>query len=125
MDHVGERMPIQNSTKIRREPQSARDLSQAPEEDFRARHLRAGRQVFRIARVTLFRHVGRGDRWSAQIVGDRLDHYLDPRTVDGKPPPDPDGAIAWLHGGAQRLVDAVERVGGDIAVWTFLGSRPA
>ena len=74
----------------------------------------------------LFRHVGRGDRWAAQIVADRADHYLDPRTVDeGKPPPDPDEAISWLHGGAQRLIDAVEQVGEETPVWTFLGSRPA
>jgi uncharacterized protein (TIGR03083 family) len=74
----------------------------------------------------LFRHVGRGDRWAAQIVADRVDHYLDPRTVEGgKPPPDPDEAISWLHGGAQRLVDAVEQVGVETPVWTFLGSRPA
>ena len=39
----------------------------------------------------LFRHVGRGDRWAAQIVADRVDHYLDPREVEGgKPPPDPE-----------------------------------
>lgn len=74
----------------------------------------------------LFRHVGRGDRWAAQIVRDRLDHFLDPRDVEeGKPPPDPDGAVSWLHGGAQLLVDAVEQVGADTPVWTFLGTRPA
>jgi uncharacterized protein (TIGR03083 family) len=74
----------------------------------------------------LFRHVGRGDRWAAQIVADRVDHYLDPRTVEsGKPPADPDEAIVWLHGGAQRLIDAVEHVGVETPVWTFLGSRPA
>jgi len=74
----------------------------------------------------LFRHVGRGDRWAAQLVADRADHYLDPRTIDGgKPPADPDEAIAWLHGGAQRLIDAVEHVGEETPVWTFLGSRPA
>ncbi|MGO9927510.1 MAG: maleylpyruvate isomerase family mycothiol-dependent enzyme [Mycobacterium sp.] len=74
----------------------------------------------------LLRHVGRGDRWAAQIVGDRLDHFLDPRAVEGgKPPPDPDDAISWLHGGAQRLVDAVELAGAETPVWTFLGPRPA
>ncbi|KBZ68248.1 hypothetical protein K875_00795 [Mycobacterium [tuberculosis] TKK-01-0051] len=74
----------------------------------------------------LFRHVGRGDRWAAQIVRDKLDSYLDPRTVEaGKPPPDPAGAIAWLRGGAQRLIDAVELTGVETPVWTFLGSRPA
>lgn len=74
----------------------------------------------------LLRHVGRGDRWAAQIVRDRLEDYLDPRTVEGgKPPPDPADAISWLQGGARRLVDAVELTGVETPVWTFLGSRPA
>jgi uncharacterized protein (TIGR03083 family) len=74
----------------------------------------------------LLRHVGRGDRWAAQIVRDRLDESLDPRSVEGgKPPPDPAAAISWLHGGAQRLVDAVELLGVETPVWTFLGPRPA
>ncbi|OMC14649.1 maleylpyruvate isomerase family mycothiol-dependent enzyme [Mycobacterium sp. SP-6446] len=74
----------------------------------------------------LLRHVGRGDRWAAQIVRDRLDSYLDPRSVEGgKPPPDPADAISWLQGGAQRLVDAVELSGVETPVWTFLGTRPA
>lgn len=74
----------------------------------------------------LFRHVGRGDRWAAQIVRERLDRYLDPRTVEGgKPPPDPADAISWLKGGAQRLLDAVELTGVETPVWTFLGPRPA
>ncbi len=74
----------------------------------------------------LLRHVGRGDRWAAQIVRDRLDDFFDPRAVEGgKPPPDPADAISWLHGGAQRLVDAVELSGAETPVWTFLGTRPA
>jgi uncharacterized protein (TIGR03083 family) len=74
----------------------------------------------------LLRPVGRGDRWAAQIVRDRLDDFLDPRAVEGgKPPPDPADAISWLHGGAQRLVDAVELSGVETTVWTFLGTRPA
>jgi uncharacterized protein (TIGR03083 family) len=74
----------------------------------------------------LFRHVGRGERWAAQIVREKLDHALDPRAVEGgKPPPDPADAISWLHGGAQRLVDAVELTGVETPVWTFLGPRPA
>jgi uncharacterized protein (TIGR03083 family) len=74
----------------------------------------------------LFRHVGRGDRWAAQIVRDRLDHALDFRSVEaGKPPPDRADAISWLHGGAQRLLDAVEFSGVETPVWTFLGTRPA
>ena len=74
----------------------------------------------------LMRHVGRGDRWAAQIIADRVDDYLDPRTVpNGKPPSDRDGAIAWLHDGAQRLIDAIDDVGAETPVWTFLGPRPA
>ncbi|BBY23150.1 maleylpyruvate isomerase family mycothiol-dependent enzyme [Mycobacterium stomatepiae] len=74
----------------------------------------------------LFRHVGRGDRWAAQIVRDQLDEPLDVRSVEGgKPPPDPADAIPWLHGGAQRLLDAVEFSGVETPVWTFLGERPA
>lgn len=74
----------------------------------------------------LLRHVGRGDRWAAKIVDERLTEYLDPRTVpNGKPPDDDEGALDWLRGGAQDMVDAVERVGGDAEVWTFLGPRPA
>ncbi|OBK88971.1 maleylpyruvate isomerase family mycothiol-dependent enzyme [Mycolicibacter sinensis] len=74
----------------------------------------------------LFRHVGRGHRWAAQIVADRLDHALDPReVVDGKPPADPDAAIDWLHDGAQRVLDAITGIGPDNPAWTFLGPRPA
>lgn len=74
----------------------------------------------------LFRHVGRGDRWAAQIVRDRMDSFLDFRSVEaGKPPPDLDDAISWLNGGAQQLVDAVEVTGVETPVWTFLGTRPA
>lgn len=74
----------------------------------------------------LFRHVGRGHRWAAQIVADRLDHRLDPRSVDGgKPPGDPDEAIGWLNDGAQQVLDAVQRVSPDTKVWTFVGPRPA
>ncbi|HEU4361663.1 MAG TPA: maleylpyruvate isomerase family mycothiol-dependent enzyme [Mycobacterium sp.] len=74
----------------------------------------------------LFRHVGRGHLWAAQIVAERLDHPLDPRTVEGgKPPADPDDATTWLHDGAQRVIDAVAQAGADTPVWTFLGPRPA
>jgi uncharacterized protein (TIGR03083 family) len=74
----------------------------------------------------LVRHVGRGDRWAAQIVSEKRDDYLDPRSVEGgKPPPNPDDTISWLHGGAQRLIDAVELTGVETPVWTFLGPRPA
>jgi uncharacterized protein (TIGR03083 family) len=74
----------------------------------------------------LFRHVGRGNRWAAQIISDRRTERLDPREVrDGKPPDDLDAAIDWLNAGAQFVIDAVDQVGTDARVWTFLGSRPA
>lgn len=74
----------------------------------------------------LMRHVGRGDRWCAQIVAERSDENIDPRTVpDGKPPADPDGRVGWIHDGPRRLIDAVAGSGPDTAVWTFLGPRPA
>jgi uncharacterized protein (TIGR03083 family) len=74
----------------------------------------------------LFRHVGRGNRWAAQIVADRRDEALDPREVpQGKPPDDSDAAIDWLNAGAQLLVDSVDAVGAHTAVWTFIGPRPA
>ena len=73
----------------------------------------------------LFRHVGRGNRWAAQIIADRRDETIDPRDVrDGKPPDDPDAAIDWLNSGAQLIIDAVDRVGAETRVWTFIGPRP-
>lgn len=74
----------------------------------------------------LFTHVGRGNRWAAQIVADRRSQPLNPRDVrDGKPPDDPSAAIDWLNFGAQQLIIAVDQVGSDARVWTFLGPRPA
>src|SRR5579872_1620886 len=51
VNHIGEWVPIQNSVKIWRELQSARNLSQASEEDLSVRHLRIWRKVLRIACV--------------------------------------------------------------------------
>lgn len=74
----------------------------------------------------LFRHVGRGNRWAAQIVADRRDEALDPREVrDGKPPDDPDAAVEWLNDGAQLILDSVDAVGANTPVWTFIGPQPA
>ena len=73
----------------------------------------------------LFRHVGRGNRWAAQIIADRRTEPLDPRDVrDGKPPEEIDAAIDWLNKSAQLVIDAVDRVGPETRVWTFLGARP-
>ena len=74
----------------------------------------------------LLRHVGRGSRWASQIIAERRSDPLDPRDVrNGKPPDDLNGAIDWLNGGAQQVIIAVDQVGSDARVWTFLGPRPA
>ncbi len=74
----------------------------------------------------LMRHVGRGDRWSAQIVADQSVEFVDPGTVPGgTPPADRNGQIDWLHDGVRELLGAVETSGPETPVWTFLGVRPA
>jgi len=74
----------------------------------------------------LMRHVGRGDRWSAQIVDQQSMDYLDPPTVaGGKPPEGRDQEITWLHQGVRQLLEAADRTGPATQVWTFLGPRPA
>lgn len=74
----------------------------------------------------LFRHVGRGNRWAAQIIADRRTSALDPREVrDGRPPDDSAAAATWLADGAELILKAVDQVGTDARVWTFLGAKPA
>jgi uncharacterized protein (TIGR03083 family) len=74
----------------------------------------------------LMRHVGRGDRWCAQIVAEQSMDYIDLRTVaGGKPPEGRANEIDWLHAGVQQLIDAVAQTGAETPVWTFLGPRPA
>jgi uncharacterized protein (TIGR03083 family) len=80
--------------------------------------------------LQLFRHVGRGDRWAAEVVrvGDpgAADGGVDPRQVEGgRPPDDAVGAIEWLHAGPVTLLNAVTTAGPDALVWTFVGPRPA
>jgi len=76
--------------------------------------------------LQLLRHVGRGDRWAAQIIRKRPTGYLDPRQVpDGRPPDSPAGARDWLIESARTVLDAVDEAGSDTVVWTFLGPRPA
>jgi uncharacterized protein (TIGR03083 family) len=76
--------------------------------------------------VQLFRHVGRGHRWAAQMIVERVEAPLDPRSVpDGKPPADPAAALAWLNGSAEAVLAAVAEVGAQTPVWTFNGPRPA
>lgn len=74
----------------------------------------------------LFRHVGRGTRWAAQIVAERRQEPVAPRQVrNGKPPDDPDAAIEWLNGGPRQVIAAIDQVGSDARVWTAAGIRPA
>jgi uncharacterized protein (TIGR03083 family) len=74
----------------------------------------------------LFRHLGRGHRWAAQIVRERTEDFVDPRTVpNGKPPEDHEQALRWLQESAQAVLDAVAESGETTPVWTFLGPRPA
>ena len=76
--------------------------------------------------LQLLRHVGRGDRWAAQIITDRADTSLDPRSVsDGKPPADAPGAIRWLSQSPQILLAAVAGIGPGTEVSTFTGPKPA
>lgn len=72
----------------------------------------------------LMRHLGRGDRWCAQIVAEQSADAIDPRTVAGGKPPQ-GGEIEWLLDGPGLLLDAVQRTGAQTNVWTFLGPRPA
>ena len=51
LGHIGERMAIYDSTKIRREFQSASDLSEASEEDGDVRWGGRWRQILRVARI--------------------------------------------------------------------------
>jgi uncharacterized protein (TIGR03083 family) len=70
-------------------------------------------------------HVGRGHRWSAQIVATRATAPVSTRDVpDGKLPEDPAEHQAWLNASADLVAEAVTAVG-DEPVWTFTGPRPA
>ena len=74
----------------------------------------------------LMRHVGRGDRWCAQIVSEQSMEAIDPRTVAGSKPPEGRTTNSAGYDGPQQLLDAVARTGADTPVWTFLGrARPS
>ncbi|MEJ3658399.1 maleylpyruvate isomerase family mycothiol-dependent enzyme [Actinomycetes bacterium KLBMP 9759] len=74
----------------------------------------------------LLTHVGREHRWAATIIRTRSQVAVDTRTVaDGKPPEDVEGLVEWLSAGARHILDAVDEVGPDVPVWTFVGPRPA
>lgn len=71
-------------------------------------------------------HVGRADRWAATMVRERATAPVDIRAVpDGKAPTDPDELAAWLHAGADAILDAVAATGADVPIWTFVGPMPS
>ena len=70
-------------------------------------------------------HVGRSQRWAAEIVIRRSPEFIAYRDVpDGRLPDDPAARPDWLNAGASLLIDAV-REGGSEKVWTHSGIRPA
>jgi uncharacterized protein (TIGR03083 family) len=70
-------------------------------------------------------HVGRAQRWAAEIVTRRSPEFIAFRDVpDGRLPDEPAARPDWLDAGASRLIDAVATAGTD-QVWTFTGMRPA
>jgi len=70
-------------------------------------------------------HVGRVQRWAAEIVSTRSARAVAFRDVpDGRIPDDPAERAGWLRAGAGRLV-AVLGQAGDVPVWAFGRQRPA
>jgi uncharacterized protein (TIGR03083 family) len=70
-------------------------------------------------------HVGRAQRWAAEITATRSAEFIPFRAVpDGKLPDDPARHAAWLNAGARRVVEAVREAGAD-QVWAFGAMVPA
>ncbi len=70
-------------------------------------------------------HVGRAQRWAAQIVSTRSAQAVAFREVpDGRIPDNPAEQAGWLRAGADRLVTVLGEAG-DARVWAFGEQRPA
>jgi uncharacterized protein (TIGR03083 family) len=70
-------------------------------------------------------HVGRAQRWAAEIVSTRSPRAVAFRDVpDGRLPDDPAGQAGWLRAGAGRLITVLGQAG-DAEVWAFGEQRPA
>lgn len=70
-------------------------------------------------------HLGRGQRWAAEIVRRRSPEFIAFRDVpDGRIPDDPAARPDWLNAGPALLTGTLADAGGE-QVWTFLGMRPA
>ncbi len=73
----------------------------------------------------LVTHLGRTQRWAAQITSTRSAKFIPLHSVpDGRLPDDPGQQAGWLRAGAARVLDAV-RTAGDEPVWAFGELRPA
>ncbi|HEY3957683.1 MAG TPA: maleylpyruvate isomerase family mycothiol-dependent enzyme [Streptosporangiaceae bacterium] len=70
-------------------------------------------------------HLGRGQRWAAEIVRRRSPEFIAFRDVpDGRIPDDPAARPDWLNAGPALLTGTLADAGQE-HVWTFLGMRPA
>ncbi|GAA1583994.1 maleylpyruvate isomerase family mycothiol-dependent enzyme [Actinomadura kijaniata] len=69
----------------------------------------------------LVAHVGRAHRWAVELVASGSTEM--PPQPEVTLPATPGERTGWLVEGAERLVEAVERVGPDTPVWSFLGRR--
>jgi uncharacterized protein (TIGR03083 family) len=70
-------------------------------------------------------HLGRGQRWAAEIVRRRSAEFIPFRDVpDGRIPDDPAARPDWLNAGPALLAESLAGAGQE-QVWTFLGMRPA
>ena len=73
----------------------------------------------------LMTHVGRAQRWAAEIVATRSATAIPFREVpDGRLPDDRAQHAQWLRAGAGRLLTALRQAGSD-PVWTPAGTGPA
>jgi uncharacterized protein (TIGR03083 family) len=71
-------------------------------------------------------HLGRAQRWAAEIVRSRSDEFIEFRAVpDGRLPDDQAARGAWLTAGATRLIEALRDAGDDEQVWAFGQMMPA
>ena len=70
-------------------------------------------------------HLGRAQRWAAEIVRTRSAEFIEFRAVpDGRLPDDAAARGRWLTAGAGRLIEAL-RQAGDQEVWAFGKLTPA
>ena len=73
----------------------------------------------------LITHVGRVQRWAAEIAAARSAGFIPSRSVpDGRLPDDPAQRPGWLREGAALLIALVSGAG-DAAVWALGRKRPA